>query len=80
MMIEVSDTGSGIPTQDLDRIFNAFYQVNHQYKKEGLGLGLSIAKNIVEKLNGEIHVKSVARRRHNIYIYNATCSARTSDQ
>ncbi|WP_342540707.1 ATP-binding protein [Heyndrickxia sp. FSL K6-6286] len=59
MMIEVSDTGSGIPTQDLDRIFNAFYQVNHQYKKEGLGLGLSIAKNIVEKLNGEIHVKSV---------------------
>ncbi|TQR37025.1 response regulator [Lysinibacillus sphaericus] len=58
MIIEVSDTGSGIPPQDLERIFNAFYQVKSDHKKEGLGLGLSIAKNIVEKLNGEIHVTS----------------------
>ena len=58
MVIQVSDTGSGIPAQDLERIFNAFYQVNNNHKKEGLGLGLSIAKNIVEKLNGEIHVTS----------------------
>lgn len=58
MVIQVSDTGVGIPAQDLDRIFNAFYQVNNQHKKEGLGLGLSITKNIVEKLNGDIHVTS----------------------
>lgn len=58
MVIQVSDTGAGIPAQDLDRIFNAFYQVNNQHKKEGLGLGLSITKNIVEKLNGDIHVTS----------------------
>ncbi|WP_413364017.1 ATP-binding protein [Lysinibacillus sp. 3P01SB] len=58
MVIQVSDTGTGIPSQDLDRIFNAFYQVNYHSKKEGLGLGLSIAKNIVEKLNGQINVTS----------------------
>ncbi|MGE6600210.1 sensor histidine kinase [Lysinibacillus fusiformis] len=58
MVIQVSDTGAVIPAQDLNRIFNAFYQVNNQHKKEGLGLGLSITKNIVEKLNGDIHVTS----------------------
>lgn len=58
MVIEVRDTGKGIPAQDLERIFNAFYQVKNNDYKEGLGLGLSIAKNIVDKLNGDIYVKS----------------------
>ncbi|MFF5816098.1 sensor histidine kinase [Lysinibacillus capsici] len=58
MVIQVSDTGCGIPTQELDRIFNAFYQGNNHHNKEGLGLGLSITKNIVEKLNGNIYVTS----------------------
>lgn len=58
MVIQVSDTGYGIPAQDLDRIFNAFYQGNNHQNREGLGLGLSITKNIVEKLNGDIHVSS----------------------
>jgi len=58
MVIQVSDTGCGIPAQDLDRIFNAFYQGNNHQNREGLGLGLSITKNIVEKLNGDIHVSS----------------------
>lgn len=58
MIIEVSDTGKGIPAQDLERIFNAFYRVKNNHHKDGLGLGLSIAKNIVDKLNGEIYVKS----------------------
>lgn len=58
MEIQVSDTGMGIPSQDLHRIFNAFYQVKKDGTSGGLGLGLSITKNIVEKLNGEIHVTS----------------------
>jgi len=58
MVIEVSDTGKGIPAQDLERIFNAFYQVKNNHHKDGLGLGLSIAKNIIDKLNGAIYVKS----------------------
>lgn len=58
MVIRVSDTGAGIPTQDIEHIFTAFYQVKKQGQKEGLGLGLSIAKNIVEKLDGAIYVTS----------------------
>lgn len=58
MEIQVSDTGTGIPSQDLERIFNAFYQVRKDTHNGGLGLGLSITKNIVEKLNGEIRVMS----------------------
>lgn len=57
MVIQVRDTGCGIPSQVIDRIFDSFYQGNN-HKKEGLGLGLSITKNIVEKLKGEIYVTS----------------------
>ena len=58
MEIQVCDTGVGILPQDLDHIFNTFYQVKKVSNTGGLGLGLSITKNIVEKLNGEIHVTS----------------------
>src|SRR5690606_11801254 len=53
MVIHVMDTGSGIPPQEQDYIFHSFYRGNN--KKKGLGLGLAIAKNMVEKLNGSIH-------------------------
>ncbi|WP_342472112.1 ATP-binding protein [Metasolibacillus sp. FSL H7-0170] len=58
LAIRVSDTGAGIAEQNIEHIFNAFYQAPNESKAEGLGLGLSIAKNIVEKLNGEIYVES----------------------
>lgn len=58
LKIQVSDTGIGIPSGDLEHIFNAFYQVNPHNGKSGLGLGLSITKNIVEALNGQIKVSS----------------------
>ncbi|MFD2115213.1 ATP-binding protein [Paenibacillus yanchengensis] len=56
MVIQVSDTGTGIPSQELEYIFDSFYRVRNE--SEGFGLGLSIAKNIVEKLNGQIEVTS----------------------
>lgn len=56
MVIEVSDTGSGIPPQELEYIFDSFYRVKNE--RRGFGLGLSIAKNIVEKLNGQIYAAS----------------------
>lgn len=59
MIIEVNDTGTGISPHELELIFKAFYQVKVDHQRDGLGLGLSIAKNIVEKLKGEIHVTSV---------------------
>lgn len=58
MIIEVHDTGIGIPPNEIEFIFNSFYQGKGNDTRDGLGLGLSIAQNIIGKLNGEISVTS----------------------
>src|SRR5437660_1589222 len=57
-MISVADTGYGIHPEDLRHIFERFYQSNHsqQSKMGGYGLGLSIAKLIIEQHGGTINV------------------------
>jgi signal transduction histidine kinase len=58
--IEVSDTGPGIPPDDLEGIFDRFYRsATHRAGSQGFGLGLSIAKNIVDLAGGSIEVRSV---------------------
>ena len=56
VQIYVEDTGSGIPQECLNEIFDRFYKVDTF--KQGTGLGLSICKTIVEHLQGEIFVES----------------------
>lgn len=57
--VTVSDTGEGIPPEALERVFEQFFQVeSHASKKEGLGLGLTIAREIITAHNGEIGVTS----------------------
>lgn len=55
--ISVTDTGYGIPVEDRPHIFERFYQSNHsqQSRMGGYGLGLSIAKLIVEQHSGTIN-------------------------
>lgn len=59
-IITVEDTGIGIPADKLETIFEEFRQVSegHNRSFEGSGLGLTITKNFVEKLNGSINVVS----------------------
>jgi signal transduction histidine kinase len=57
-VIEVADTGSGIPADRLATIFDDFVTT----KKRGLGLGLAISKKIVEQLGGTIAVRSEVGR------------------
>lgn len=58
--ISIQDTGIGIQSSDLTRIFNAFHQVDGNITRqfEGAGLGLTIAKDLVELLKGELIVQS----------------------
>lgn len=55
--VEVSDTGQGIAAADVDRVFDKFERVGDQ-SEEGSGLGLPIAKDIVELHRGRIWVES----------------------
>ena len=52
------DTGCGIATKDIQRIFEPFYSTKQGLGAIGTGLGLPIVKSIVEKLSGNISVKS----------------------
>lgn len=59
ILIEVEDTGSGIAADEVDRIFERFYRGTGSLEQEGFGLGLSIAKRMVDVMGGEIGVQSV---------------------
>lgn len=61
VMIEVADTGIGIDTRHLPRLFDRFYQADSSLTRArgGAGLGLAIAKGLIEAHGGEIGVESV---------------------
>jgi signal transduction histidine kinase/ligand-binding sensor domain-containing protein/DNA-binding response OmpR family regulator len=57
--IRVSDTGIGIPAQDLPYVFQRFFQSSaHSLNKEGTGVGLYMTKKFIELHGGSVHVES----------------------
>ncbi|HSK85202.1 MAG TPA: ATP-binding protein [Rubrobacter sp.] len=56
--VEVSDTGIGIPEDQIPHVFERFYRAEEARSTEGLGLGLSIARQIAEDHGGSIEVRS----------------------
>lgn len=61
-ILQVQDQGMGIAKKDLSRVFEGFYQGSSSSAKEGMGLGLYLAKNIVEEHRGTIHLHSRLNR------------------
>jgi len=59
-LLRVTDTGVGIPAADLDRIFERFYRVDRarSHAAGSTGLGLSIVKNLVLRMGGQVSVES----------------------
>lgn len=56
--IFISDNGSGIAPEDIHHIFKRFYRSKHSLDTQGIGLGLPLAKSIIEGQDGVISVKS----------------------
>jgi two-component system sensor histidine kinase KdpD len=56
--IRVMDEGIGIPSQDLDKVFDKFYRVSRPEQIHGTGLGLAISKGIIEAHGGTIHAEN----------------------
>ena len=57
-VIEITDFGIGIPTQDQSKLFNTFYRASNSHGIQGTGLGLYIVKTFVEKNYGSVSLKS----------------------
>ena len=73
-MIEVQDTGIGIPGSALPRIFERFYRVDKGRAREegGTGLGLAIVKHVAQAHQGRVEVESELGRGSKFRVYLPT--------
>jgi two-component system, OmpR family, sensor kinase len=58
-VVQIEDTGPGIPPRDMDRIFEPFFR-RSQPIEDGTGLGLSIVKRVVDRLGGSIVLENIS--------------------
>jgi PAS domain S-box-containing protein len=79
LVVHVKDTGIGIPTELHERVFEPFYRVNHS-NNEGTGIGLSLVKQLVQLMEGEIGVKSVQGEGSNFWFSIPMVEAKQEDE
>lgn len=60
-VVQIEDTGPGIPSGDIDRIFEPFFRGSRP-AEDGTGLGLSIVKRIVDRLGGTVVLENISDR------------------
>ena len=71
MLVSIADSGVGVPSLEQLRIFDRFYQVDPSARRRygGMGLGLSVARNIVEAHRGTIWVESDEARGSTFFVW-----------
>jgi two-component system heavy metal sensor histidine kinase CusS len=60
--VAVSDSGYGIPSEHLPRVFDRFYRVDSSRSSAGAGLGLALVKSIVDLHGGSVRIQSEVSR------------------
>lgn len=58
LLLSVSDRGSGIPAEEQEKVFERFYRGNQGQEQDGFGIGLALAKWVIEEQGGSIDLKS----------------------
>ena len=56
MVLEIEDNGPGLPSVDIDKLFDPFFSTNNS--GEGMGLGLAIVKRYIDTYNGVIEARN----------------------
>jgi signal transduction histidine kinase len=68
-VIDVADTGIGIPENEIEKIFQRFYRCDRSRPQDGIGLGLSLARTIARAHGGDIAVRSRTSRGSRFHIH-----------
>ncbi len=68
LLVAITDSGIGIPSAELQRIYDPFFRASNTQPYEGYGIGLPLARNIVRMHSGEIKVSSVQDEGTSVHI------------
>lgn len=77
VVLQVTDTGKGIPKEEIERIFDLFYQSGQSDKKRGSGIGLNYTRQLVEIMHGKITVDSEEKKGS---VFTVTLPLRQSEE
>ena len=72
LIVHITDTGAGIAEEDFDKLFSKFGKLHRtaDMNHEGIGLGLTIVKQIIEKAGGDIQVFSTGLGKGSTFIFS----------